>query len=105
MNVTKIMRVIKRGQRERMTRKANTDPNKEESMYYDENHMNLIMLLTFILKIIKLILVILTLSYFFGMGWIIICKLEYHSFIEHKYPTFLYGEDLFLTTFDIEERD
>ena len=45
----------------------------------DHNKLVLIMALHFILRIIKIIIYAVTLSYFLGMSWLILCKIEYYN--------------------------
>ena len=78
------------------------DPDREENNYSDENKMDFIMLLGVIMKIFKLVLIIANLSYFIGMSWLIICRLEYHWFYDELHM--MGEENFFFSYFDLDER-
>lgn len=73
------MDMIKRKMRERTERKIKNDPNVGEDTLNDHNNIEEIMLTGYTLKTLKLVIIILNLSYFLGLVWIIFCKLTEKS--------------------------
>ena len=103
MDIPRIMRAIKIIQRNRFMKKLIMDPDREENNYSDENKMDFVMLLGIMMKIFKLILIIANLSYFIGMSWLIMCRLEYHWFYDELH---MMGEsNLFFSYFNLDERN
>ena len=60
-------------------RKIKNDPNVGEDTINDHNNIEEIMLTGYTLKTLKLVIIILNLSYFLGLVWIIFCKLTEKS--------------------------
>jgi hypothetical protein len=77
--VGKAMDMIKTKMRERTERKIKNDPNVGEDTINDHNNIEEIMLTGYTLKTLKLVIIILNLSYFLGLVWIIFCKLTEKS--------------------------
>ena len=73
------MDMIKTKMRERRERKIKNDPNVGEDTINDHNNIEEIMLTGYTLKTLKLVIIILNLSYFLGLVWIIFCKLTEKS--------------------------
>jgi len=73
------MDMIKTKMRERTERKIKNDPNVGEDTINDHNNIEEIMLTGYTLKTLKLVIIILNLSYFLGLVWIIFCKLTEKS--------------------------
>lgn len=69
------MEMIKTKMRERTEKKIKNDPNIGEDTINDHNNIEEIMLTGYTLKTLKLVIIILNLSYFLGLFWIIFCKL------------------------------
>ena len=66
------------------------------------SNMSLIIMISFILKTLKLLINILSFSYFIGMSWLLMCKVIYHYEVEGGY---IVNEDnkadRFIVNFDI----
>jgi len=66
--------------------------------------MDNLMVLQFILKVIRMIIIIFNTSFFVGLGWLCITKIEHKLLTKFMNPNEHHhsDEDLFITYFNIE---
>lgn len=74
-DVGKLMDILKGLIRERTERKIKKDPAIGEDNIRDHNNIEEIMLTGYTLKTLKLVIIILNLSYFLGLSWLIFCQI------------------------------
>jgi hypothetical protein len=68
---------------ERLEKIIQTDPIKAEEVESDQNMISLMVMIKFLIKIIKLALIILNICYFLGIFWFIFCDILF-DFAEEK---------------------
>jgi len=71
-------------------------------MNYDNNKIGLVISISLILKTFKLVIIIANISFFFGMFWLLFCRMEdyfyyYKKSLEENYVM----EDNFMYTFNV----
>lgn len=105
-DVAKIMKGIKLYFIERKKDQIKKDPLIAEDTLEDHNNITSLVLLSYALNTFKLMIMILTISYFLAMFWAAICKFLY-DFIEEGDNTFLNASGIltFEANFDIDTAD
>lgn len=73
-NVHVIMSFIKNTYMERIKKFAENNPDIAKDPVIDNNKMMQIMMITLLLRTLKLVILIMNFSYFIGMGWFIMCQ-------------------------------
>ena len=74
-DIPRLMKIIKIGYKERSQKMIETDKQMAEDQILDHNKIEEILNIGYLLKITKLIIIILNLSYLLSMFWYIMCKL------------------------------
>lgn len=77
-----------------------------ENKVIDNNKITMMVLLSFVLQTIKLVIIIMNISYFLGMIWYIICDLNYEYFLDEDGNAMWKGQQFndgwfFLTNFEL----
>ena len=68
--------------RSQTTQMIKKDPLMGEDTSQDHNKVETLLLIKYIIRTMKLVLIILNLSYFLGLGWLTMCDtVRYFSFI------------------------
>ena len=79
----KIYKDIKDGFTRRLKDKIKNQPEIETDMYNDHNKIEKQMIIGYLVKSFKLILIIFNGSYFLGMFWIIFCEVTQWGFYKY----------------------
>lgn len=72
--VAKIMKVIKSHYQKKLDDLIIENPELADNMDIDNNNISLLIMISNALKIFRLVIIILSISYFLGFGWFIICQ-------------------------------
>jgi hypothetical protein len=104
-NVNNLMQGIGALIQARLRHRILLDQTIAECTDCDNNSINMIMNIGYILKIVKLVLVIFNFSYFTGILWLILCDVMKETFeIRHEDAKFEYNHDDFITGFQLDEQ-
>ena len=74
-DVHSLVHMVRNYQQDKLMDAVKDNPELGNDTNDDHNQLVLIMALHFILRIIRIIIYAVTLSYFLGMSWLIICKI------------------------------
>ena len=90
--------------------KIERDPSLAQNLDIDSNNIEELLVFSYFLKIFKLVIIILNLSYLFGVLWICLCEavfdFQYDIDIDtYLQNTFEEAPDLFLTYFSLNEKN
>jgi len=98
-DVAVIMKIIKRKSIERTESKIKNDPTIGEDMLTDHNNIELLLAVSYVFKTLKLVLIIVNISFFMAIGWLIIV----HFVDQQKTTEAEEHTDNFIEYFDIHE--
>ena len=85
------------------------DPSLANNLDVDSNKIEELLMISYFLKIFKLVIIILNVSYLFGICWLIICEAVYDFQFDIDIDVYMEGSfegetpDLFLSYFGINE--
>ena len=70
------MRQIKQVYQKKLENLILNDPDMRDNMDIDNNNIMQILVISYLFKVFKVVVVVLTMSYFIGMFWYIFCDLS-----------------------------
>lgn len=76
-DVAQIMVIIKKQYQKQLEDIIKNSPELAENTLLDNNNISRLITINNVLRIFKLVLIILNISYFLGFGWYILCELTY----------------------------
>lgn len=76
-DVANIMEIIKRQYQKKLDKIIKERPDLAENTLLDNNNISRLITINNVLRIFKLVLIILNISYFLGFAWYIICELTW----------------------------
>ena len=90
--------------------KIEKDPTLATNLDIDSNNIEEMLVFSYFLKIFKLVIIILNLSYLFGVMWILLCEAVFDFQYDIEIDTYLENSfeetpDLFLTYFGMNEKN
>lgn len=105
-DVAQIMVIIKKQYQKKLDHIIENDPEKAEDTTSDNNNISRLIAINNILRIFKLVLIILNISYFLGFGWYILCELTYRwnkDYLEAADAQFV-NTETFIDYFKMEDQ-
>jgi len=76
-DVANIMEIIKKQYQKKLDKIILERPDLAENTLLDNNNISRLITINNVLRIFKLVLIILNISYFLGFAWFIVCELSY----------------------------
>mmetsp|Transcript_26418 Transcript_26418/g.40331 ORF Transcript_26418/g.40331 Transcript_26418/m.40331 type:complete len:286 (-) Transcript_26418:1043-1900(-) len=106
-DVPKMMAVIKMMFQKNLLYIVENDEELANNREIDNNNIEAVLIISYFLKIFKLILVIANITYLIGMGWFILCEAnaDFSLNIEHLPDASKDEHDVFIYYFGIENND
>lgn len=102
-NVQQTMDYFKRKHEVKVLAQIDKDPALEENLNVDQNNIDYFFNLHYLLKIFKLFLMIMNVSYFTGIIWLIFCQVTHD--ISHAYGEVKDETGTFYETYEMESRE
>ena len=72
-----MMNFVKRYHAKDIMKKIDKNPSLATNLYIDSNKIEELLVLSYILKIFKLVIIIMNLSYVVGVFWLVLCEAVY----------------------------
>lgn len=72
-----MMNFVKRYHAKDIMKKIDKNPSLATNLYIDSNKIEELLVLSYILKIFKLVIIIMNLSYLVGVFWLVLCEAVY----------------------------
>lgn len=75
-DATALMGIIKRMMKRRTERRIKNNPELSEDIINDHNNIETLLYVSYTIKTFKLVIIIINISYFVGMFWLIYCEIS-----------------------------
>ena len=72
-----MMNFVKKYHAKDIMKKIDKNPSLATNLYIDSNKIEELLVLSYILKIFKLVIIIMNLSYLVGVFWLVLCEAVY----------------------------
>ena len=72
-----MMTVVKNYHKNKILAKIERNPSLGENLDIDSNNIEELLMFSYFLKILKLVIIIINLSYLFGVFWLALCEAVY----------------------------
>lgn len=82
-DVANIMEIIKKQYQKNLDHIIANRPDLAENTLLDNNNISRLITINNVLRIFKLVLIILNISYFLGFAWFIVCELSYRINLDY----------------------
>ena len=103
-DVANIMEIIKKQYQKNLDHIIANRPDLAENTLLDNNNISRLITINNVLRIFKLVLIILNISYFLGFAWFIVCELSYRinlDYIESEDPEYN-NVETFITIYGLQ---
>jgi hypothetical protein len=105
-DVANIMEIIKKQYQKNLDHIIANRPDLAENTLLDNNNISKLITINNVLRIFKLVLIILNISYFLGFAWFIVCDLSYRfnmDYLANADPVYI-NTDTFITSYDLNSQ-
>ena len=107
-DVAQLMKVIKKSYQRKLDDIIQNKPDVAENTLVDNNNISKLIVINNVMRILKLVLIILNISYFLGFFWFIICELYYlirRDFLENADKQLVNTDSFFISNGLNENKD